>query len=102
MKHKKGEYKYLHPNNDVNLSQSTNDAYPAALRIAIYERLGGLIEAMSIIKDSFSKKPLEFKDVIKMGRTQLQDAVPMTLEQEFRTYAVMIGEDIYIRLFCVS
>ncbi|MDR2099375.1 MAG: aspartate ammonia-lyase, partial [Campylobacteraceae bacterium] len=94
MGHKKGEYKYLHPNNDVNLSQSTNDAYPTALRIALYERLGGLIDAMNIIKDSFSKKALEFKDVIKMGRTQLQDAVPMTLEQEFRTYAVMIGEDI--------
>ncbi|MDR1614357.1 MAG: aspartate ammonia-lyase [Campylobacteraceae bacterium] len=94
MGHKKGEYKYLHPNNDVNLSQSTNDAYPTALRIAIYERLGGLIESMSIIKDSFAKKALEFKDVIKMGRTQLQDAVPMTLEQEFRTYAIMIGEDI--------
>ena len=49
---------------------------------------------MVIIKDSFAKKALEFKDIIKMGRTQLQDAVPMTLEQEFRTYAIMIGEDI--------
>ncbi|OHE11826.1 MAG: aspartate ammonia-lyase, partial [Sulfurimonas sp. RIFOXYB2_FULL_37_5] len=94
MGHKKGEYKYLHPNNDVNLSQSTNDAYPTALRVALYEKLGELTDSMKIIKSSFAKKALEFKDVIKMGRTQLQDAVPMTLEQEFRTYAVMIGEDI--------
>ena len=94
MGHKKGEYKYLHPNNDVNLSQSTNDAYPTALRVALFEKLGELTVSMSIIKNSFAKKALEFKDIIKMGRTQLQDAVPMTLEQEFRTYAVMIGEDI--------
>ncbi len=94
MGYKKGDYKYLHPNNDVNLSQSTNDAYPTALRVALYEKLGELTDAMKIIKSSFAKKALEFKDVIKMGRTQLQDAVPMTLEQEFRTYAVMIGEDI--------
>lgn len=94
MGHQKGEYKYLHPNNDVNLSQSTNDAYPTALRVTLYEKLGELGESMSIIKNSFANKALEFHDVIKMGRTQLQDAVPMTLEQEFRTYAVMIGEDI--------
>jgi len=94
MGHQKGEYKFLHPNNDVNLSQSTNDAYPTALRVALYEKLGELNESMAIIKNSFANKALEFKDIIKMGRTQLQDAVPMTLEQEFRTYAVMIGEDI--------
>jgi len=94
MGHKKGEYKFLHPNNDVNLSQSTNDAYPTGLRVALYEKLGELTESMKIIKNSFANKALEFKDIIKMGRTQLQDAVPMTLEQEFRTYAVMIGEDI--------
>jgi len=94
MGHQKGEYEFLHPNNDVNLSQSTNDAYPTALRIALYEKLGELCDSMAIIKKSFAQKASEFKDVIKMGRTQLQDAVPMTLEQEFRTYAVMIGEDI--------
>lgn len=93
MGHKKGEYKYLHPNNDVNLSQSTNDAYPTALKVTLYDKLGELTESMKIIKNSFFKKSLEFKDVIKMGRTQLQDAVPMTLEQEFRTYVVMINED---------
>ena len=94
MGHQKGEYKFLHPNNDVKLSQSTNDAYPTALRVALYEKLGELTESMKIIKSSFANKAVEFKDIIKMGRTQLQDAVPMTLEQEFRTYAVMIGEDI--------
>ena len=94
MGHQKGEYQYLHPNNDVNLSQSTNDAYPTALRVALYEKLGELTESMKIIKKSFANKAVEFHDIIKMGRTQLQDAVPMTLEQEFRTYAVMIGEDI--------
>lgn len=94
MGHQKGEYKFLHPNNDVNLSQSTNDAYPTALRVALYEKLGELTESMKIIKGSFANKASEFKDIIKMGRTQLQDAVPMTLEQEFKTYAVMIGEDI--------
>ncbi|ACZ13023.1 aspartate ammonia-lyase [Sulfurospirillum deleyianum] len=94
MGHQKGEYKYLHPNNDVNLSQSTNDAYPTALRVALYEKLGELGESMKIIQSSFAHKSAQFKDIIKMGRTQLQDAVPMTLEQEFRTYAVMIGEDI--------
>lgn len=93
MGYKKGEYKHLHPNNDVNLSQSTNDAYPTALRITLYDKLAELTESMKIIKNSFSNKALEFKDVIKMGRTQLQDAVPMTLEQEFRTYVVMIAED---------
>ncbi|MDR2519231.1 MAG: aspartate ammonia-lyase [Spirochaetaceae bacterium] len=94
MGHEKGEYTYLHPNNDVNLSQSTNDAYPTALRVALFEKLGELIEAMTVIKDSCAGKAVEFKDVIKMGRTQLQDAVPMTLGQEFQTYAVMINEDI--------
>lgn len=94
MGHKKGEYKYCHPNNHVNLSQSTNDAYPTAFRVALYEKLIELTVSMGILRDSFAKKAEEFKDIIKMGRTQLQDAVPMTLGQEFKTYAVMITEDI--------
>lgn len=92
--HKKGEYKYLHPNNDVNLSQSTNDVYPTAIKITVYEKIFELIDAMQVLKGSFEKKAEEFKDVIKMGRTQLQDAVPMTLGQEFSTYAIMLQEDI--------
>ncbi|RXI48841.1 aspartate ammonia-lyase [Malaciobacter mytili] len=92
--HQKGEYKIVHPNNDVNKSQSTNDAYPTAFRIALYEKIFELIDSMKILRKSFAKKADEFKDVIKMGRTQLQDAVPMTLGQEFHTYVTMIDEDI--------
>lgn len=94
MGHNKGEYQYCHPNDHVNLSQSTNDAYPTALRIALYERLSGLTESMKILKESFGKKSEEFKDILKMGRTQLQDAVPMTLGQEFKTFESMINKDI--------
>lgn len=92
--HKKGEYKFLHPNNDVNLSQSTNDAYPTAFRIAVFEKIYELTDAMQTLRNAFAAKAEEFKDVIKMGRTQLQDAVPMTLGQEFHTYVTMIDEDI--------
>lgn len=92
--HKKGEYQYCHPNDHVNLSQSTNDSYPTALRVALYERLENMTVFMKILKDSFSKKSEEFKDILKMGRTQLQDAVPMTLGQEFGTFALMVEKDI--------
>ena len=91
--HARGDYKALHPNEHVNLSQSTNDVYPTALKIAAYMGVLRLIEAMAYLRRSFEAKVLEFQDVIKMGRTQLQDAVPMTLGQEFSTYAVMLGED---------
>ncbi|MBC3917692.1 aspartate ammonia-lyase [Undibacterium sp. CY18W] len=91
--HARGSYEILHPNEQVNFSQSTNDVYPTALRIAAYKGIFRLIDAMEILKVAFNKKALEFKDVLKMGRTQLQDAVPMTLGQEFSTYAVMMGED---------
>ncbi len=89
----RGSYKVLHPNEQVNLSQSTNDVYPTALRIAAYQGILRLVAAMEVLKTSFHHKALEFKDVLKMGRTQLQDAVPMTLGQEFSTYAVMLDED---------
>ena len=94
MGHKKGEYKYCHPNDHVNLSQSTNDAYPTAIHIALYEELTLLAKDMELLRASFENKAEEFKDVLKMGRTQLQDAVPMTLGQEFGTFAIMIGENI--------
>lgn len=90
---KKGEYQYLHPNEQVNIGQSTNDVYPSALKVATWFGILGLIEAMTVLRRAFEAKALEFKDVLKMGRTQLQDAVPMTLGQEFSTYAVMLGED---------
>ncbi|QDQ15723.1 aspartate ammonia-lyase [Streptomyces spectabilis] len=91
--HAKGEYAHLHPNEDVNLSQSTNDAYPTSLRIATITAVHGLLQAMAVLQDAFAAKAVEFRDVLKMGRTQLQDAVPMTLGQEFSTYAVMLEED---------
>jgi aspartate ammonia-lyase len=91
--HAKGEYRYLHPNEDVNLGQSTNDVYPTAVKIATVFAVRGLLDAMSVLQDAFARKAVEFHDVLKMGRTQLQDAVPMTLGQEFSAYAVMIDED---------
>lgn len=89
----RGEYKQLHPLEDVNMSQSTNDVYPTAIKVALYFEIDELIAAMEILKIAFADKATEFKDILKMGRTQLQDAVPMTLGQEFSTYAVMIEED---------
>ncbi|MBS1155571.1 MAG: Aspartate ammonia-lyase [Proteobacteria bacterium] len=94
MGRKKGDYAALHPNEDVNLSQSTNDVYPTALRLFAYVSLQDLIASMDYLRIAFEAKAEEFRDVLKMGRTQLQDAVPMTLGQEFSTYAVMLGEDI--------
>jgi aspartate ammonia-lyase len=91
--HARGEYQYLHPNEHVNMSQSTNDVYPTALKLATYVGIFRLVDAMAYLRKAFERKADEFADVLKMGRTQLQDAVPMTLGQEFSTYAVMLGED---------
>jgi aspartate ammonia-lyase len=93
MGHAKGEYQHLHPNEHVNMSQSTNDVYPSALKVATYVGIFRLVDAMAKLRRAFEAKADEFSDVLKMGRTQLQDAVPMTLGQEFSTYAVMLGED---------
>ncbi len=89
----KGRYDIIHPLNHVNCSQSTNDVYPTALRITLSRKLDTLESAMAVLQRSLAAKALEFADVIKMGRTQLQDAVPMTLGQEFRAYAIMVDED---------
>ncbi|MFN8381571.1 MAG: aspartate ammonia-lyase [Anaerolineales bacterium] len=89
----RGEYKQIHPLEHVNMSQSTNDVYPTAIKVALYFEIDELIAAMEILRIEFANKAAEFKDILKMGRTQLQDAVPMTLGQEFSTYAVMIEED---------
>ncbi|SEQ82246.1 aspartate ammonia-lyase [Amphritea atlantica] len=94
MGYAKGEYSHLHPNNDVNMSQSTNDAYPTAVRLSILLKHGDLVKALASLRDAFSAKGDEFADVIKMGRTQLQDAVPMTLGQEFKSFASTLTEDI--------
>lgn len=92
--HRKGSYDIIHPNNHVNLSQSTNDAYPTAIRLSVWYELQFLITGLEELRDSFLRKGSEFKDVLKMGRTQLQDAVPMTLGLEFEAFAVNIGDDV--------
>ncbi|MFI3321210.1 MAG: aspartate ammonia-lyase [Rikenellaceae bacterium] len=94
MGYEKGEYKYCHPNNDVNLSQSTNDAYPTAIHIALLLRTSEVTSSLKWLIDAFKAKAEEFSDVIKMGRTQMQDAVPMTLGQEFGAYAATLSEEI--------
>ena len=88
-----GAYDVVHPLNHVNHSQSTNDVYPTALKVALIAEIEDLLTAMQYLRGAFEAKAREFGDVVKMGRTQLQDAVPMTLGQEFGTYARMIGED---------
>ena len=92
--HARGAYQHLHPNNHVNMSQSTNDAYPTAIRVGLQLSHAELVDSLALLKDAFATKRDEFSDVIKMGRTQLQDAVPMTLGQEFGAYATTLGEDI--------
>ena len=90
----KGDYSLVHPLNDVNKSQSTNDVYPTSLKLALILEINELLKAMAHLQGAFQSKADEFKDVIKMGRTQLQDAVPMTLGQEFATFSRMTMEDI--------
>ncbi len=89
-----GTYSVLHPNDDVNREQSTNDAYPTALRLAIIFAAKPLMKALDNLAYAFKGKAVEFADVIKMGRTQLQDAVPMTLGQEFDAFHATIKEDV--------
>jgi aspartate ammonia-lyase len=91
--HGKGEYEHLHPLDHVNLSQSTNDVYPTAVKLALNFGIKRLLVELDALRISFEAKAAEFRHVLKVGRTQLQDAVPMTLGQEFSTYAVMLGED---------
>ena len=90
----KGQYNLLHPLNHVNMSQSTNDVYPTALRLTLSMKLDGLLAEMQSLQHALDAKGDEFSNVVKMGRTQLQDAVPMTLGQEFTAWAVTVGEDI--------
>ncbi|WP_432786045.1 Aspartate ammonia-lyase [Oligella sp. MSHR50489EDL] len=90
----KGEYKHLHPNNDVNMAQSTNDAYPTAIRLGLLLGHKRLLESLSCAIEAFKAKGKEFENILKMGRTQLQDAVPMTLGQEFFAFATNLEEDL--------
>ncbi|HBG42492.1 MAG TPA: aspartate ammonia-lyase [Porphyromonadaceae bacterium] len=91
--HQKGEYTFCHPNNHVNLSQSTNDAYPTAIKIALYRSVGELKKSLENLIKALHQKAGQFVHVIKMGRTQLQDAVPMTLGQEFEAFAATLQEE---------
>ena len=92
--HERGDYQFVHPNNHVNLSQSTNDVYPTAMKLALHTQIEELRRAMSALAAAFLAKGDEFAPFIKMGRTQLQDAVPMTLGQEFTAFGRTILEDV--------
>ncbi|NLZ19426.1 MAG: aspartate ammonia-lyase, partial [Bacteroidales bacterium] len=92
--HKKGEYQYCSPNDHVNCAQSTNDAYPTAFRYTFVRMNKHLVASLQALIAAFRAKGAEFKDFIKMGRTQLQDAVPMTFGQEFNAYANNLEEEI--------
>ncbi len=94
LKGEKGDYKLISPNSHVNMSQSTNDAFPTAVRIAILKLVKMLLSELKKLHDVFIAKSKEFDDVIKMGRTHLQDAVPIRLGQEFGAYAQAITRDI--------
>lgn len=90
----KGQYEFCHPNNHVNLSQSTNDAYPTAIKIALIKANEKLVNVLQDLIKSLHIKAKEFSAIIKMGRTQLQDAVPMTLGQTFQAFAVTLEEEV--------
>ena len=95
MGHKKGEYQYCNPNDHVNFGQSTNDVYPTAFRLGLILRLGSYMDALQKLSDAFKAKGREFDKVLKMGRTHLQDAVPMSLGQEFNGWGTTIEEEVH-------
>ena len=90
----KGRYDVINPNDHVNKSQSTNDAYPTGFRVALYTSVESLWHEVDSLADAFAAKGDEFADFLKMGRTQLQDAVPMTLGQEFTAFSVLLREEV--------
>ena len=92
--HRKGEYQYCSPNDHVNCGQSTNDIYPTAFRLALILRLKAYVESLKKLQAAFFAKAAEFNRVLKMGRTHLQDAVPMSLGQEFHGWGTTIGEEV--------
>ena len=94
MGHAKGEYQYLHPNDHTNLGQSTNDTYPSSIKVATYAKLTDVLKALAELKAELEKKAVAFKDIIKMGRTELEDAVPTTLGNTFHAFASYVQADI--------
>ena len=91
--HAKGSYQFMDPNDHVNRGQSTNDTYPTALKIGLCLSIERLLTELDLLGRAFREKAHEFSGIVKVGRTQLQDAVPMTLEQEFEGFAVTLAED---------
>lgn len=89
----KGQYEFCHPNDHVNMSQSTNDVYPTSVKIALYITGQTLLEKLKVLGDTLEGKSREFSNVMKLGRTQLMDAVPITLGQEFKAYATVVRRD---------
>ncbi|HZN06626.1 MAG TPA: aspartate ammonia-lyase [Pyrinomonadaceae bacterium] len=92
--HKKGEYQFLEPHDDLNMSQSTNDSYPTAIKVAFLLRNDRLISELKSLVASFRKKGDAFLEIVKMGRTEMQDAVPMTVGQEFHAFAASLEDEI--------
>ncbi len=96
MGHQKGEYQFLEPHNDLNMSQSTNDSYPTAIKVALILRNQKLIGELQKLAAAFRAKGNQYLEVLKMGRTELQDAVPMTVGQEFHAFAASIESEIVL------
>src|SRR5256886_10094054 len=94
--HKKGEYQYLEPHDDLNMSQSTNDSYPTAIKVSILLRNDKLISELQKLTASFRVKGNAYLEIVKMGRTELQDAVPMTVGQEFHAFAASLDDEIQL------
>ena len=92
--HKKGEYQFISPNNHANMAQSTNDVFPTAIKVCMRYKAKKLIEALKRLAVELDKKAVEFKDVVKMGRTHLQDAIPITVGQEMASYASAVRRGI--------
>src|SRR5262245_60378729 len=94
--HKKGEYQFIDPHDDLNMSQSTNDSYPTAIKVAFLLRNDKLIEELRKLVASFRSKGEAYLEIVKMGRTEMQDAVPMTVGQEFHAFAASLESEIQL------
>jgi aspartate ammonia-lyase len=94
--HKKGEYQFVEPHDDLNMSQSTNDSYPTAIKVAFLLRNDKLVEELKKLSGSFRTKGDAFLEIVKMGRTEMQDAVPMTVGQEFHAFAASLDGEIQL------
>jgi aspartate ammonia-lyase len=92
--HKKGEYQFLDPHDDLNMSQSTNDSYPTAIKVALLLRNELLVKELQNLSASFRRKGDAYLELVKMGRTEMQDAVPMTVGQEFHAFAASLDSEI--------